>query len=134
VKGQKAGTHPYTITFKVIGDRKASRVYLYPNPVRGTSHFVFTLTGDEVPDLLSIQIFNLRGQLVNEINLAGSGRFIGHNEVAWDGTAANGNVLPNGVYLYRVILKKSGKELPIHPVPLDRDLEKTYGKILIQRE
>jgi hypothetical protein len=134
VKNQQAGRYPYSITFKVVGESKASRVYVYPNPVRGSAHFVFTLTGDVVPDLISIQLFDMRGRAVNEINLAGSDRFIGHNEVEWDGTGANGNLLPTGLYLYRVILKKNGQELPVYPVPEDQDLEKTYGKILILRE
>lgn len=134
IKGQVSGTRHYTVTFQVIGESKASRVYLYPNPVTGTSRFVFILTGDLVPDLMAIQIFNLRGQKVNEISLSANHPHIGYNEVEWSGTSASGELLPDGLYLYRVVMKKDGRSVPIYGVHNDAKLEPNYGKIQILRE
>jgi hypothetical protein len=134
VKGQKSGLQPYTVTFKVLGESKASRVYMYPNPLRNTSYFVFTLTGNKVPDMLAIDIFDVRGKLVKQISLPVKSSYIGYNEIEWDGRGDNGEMLANGVYLYQIAIRNSGTDLPIYSVPQDRDLEKTYGKIIILRE
>jgi len=45
----------------------------------------------------AVQIYNTKGQLVNELSLYGDQR-----SIVWDGTGFDGNLLPNGIYLYTI--------------------------------
>ena len=88
----------------------------YPNPFSTQTRFVFKLTGDRVPDDLLIQIMTISGRVVREISEGEIGPIqIGRNitEFAWDGRDQFGDLLANGVYLYRVKAKIDGKDIDI---------------------
>ncbi len=100
---------PYEITFEVVNESQITNFYPYPNPFSTSVRFVFTLTGAEIPDEIKIQIMTVTGKVVREIlqNELGPIR-IGNNitEYAWDGRDEFGDQLANGVYIYRVLVRK----------------------------
>jgi hypothetical protein len=65
----------------------------YPNPM--TNHLTIKATNDD-PSLYnaSIDIFNIKGQLVRSLKLV-------NNETNWDGKDKQGRICPNGIYLLR---------------------------------
>lgn len=112
--GNWSGGKPYMISFKVIRESSISNIYPYPNPFTTATKFVFTLTGDRVPDFIKIQIMTVAGKVVREVTQSELGPIrIGHNisEFTWDGTDEFGDPLGNGVYFYKVTAKLDGKEM-----------------------
>ncbi|HQU71248.1 MAG: T9SS type A sorting domain-containing protein [Calditrichaeota bacterium] len=69
----------------------------YPNPFNGSTEIIF---GVPAPGPVSIGIFNLRGQLVRQANLA---RVVtGYQRWRWDGRDDAGAEVASGIYFYRV--------------------------------
>lgn len=71
-----------------------------PNPF--STHTVFRSVG-ELSDNSILGIYSINGQLVNEFSFDGS------EEIRWNGTDAVGNLLANGIYVYTVSDRNSGK-------------------------
>ncbi|KYG82001.1 FlgD-like protein [Roseivirga ehrenbergii] len=135
--GNQSGIGPYTITFEVINEATVTNFYPYPNPFSSSTRFVFTLTGTEVPDQVTIQIFTVSGKVVREITQDELGPIrIGNNitDYAWDGKDEFGDQLANGTYLYRVKLKANGQDLGARATKGDRGFNKLgFGKLVILR-
>jgi hypothetical protein len=134
--GNLSGDYEYTINFKVILASAITEVMNYPNPFSTSTRFVFTLTGSEVPDEMLIQIMNISGRVVREISADELGQFrIGRNitEFAWDGRDNFGDLLANGVYLYRVFARIGGKEITHLESGADSYFHKGLGKMYILR-
>ncbi len=127
---------PYEITFEVVNESQITNFYPYPNPFSSSVRFVFTLTGAEIPDEIKIQIMTVTGKVVREIlqNELGSIR-IGNNitEYAWDGRDEFGDQLANGVYIYRVLVRKNGQFMEHRPTAGDKGFTKGYGKMYLLR-
>jgi hypothetical protein len=127
---------PYEISFEVVNESQISNFYPYPNPFSSSVRFVFTLTGAEIPDEIKIQIMTVTGKVVREIlqNELGSIR-IGNNitDYAWDGRDEFGDQLANGVYIYRVLVRKNGQFLEHRPTAGDKGFTKGYGKMYLLR-
>jgi hypothetical protein len=127
---------PYEITFEVVNESQITNFYPYPNPFSSSVRFVFTLTGAEIPDEIKIQIMTVTGRVVREIlqNELGAIR-IGNNitEYAWDGRDEFGDQLANGVYIYRVMVRKNGQFMEHRPTAGDRGFTKGYGKMYLLR-
>jgi hypothetical protein len=112
----RVGSFNYKTGFRVITKNQMSQVFNYPNPFTTSTQFVFTLTGSKIPDYISIQIMNIRGQVVREISKEELGPLkfgLNRTAYAWNGKDQFGDQLANGVYLYRVIVKNEGKDFPI---------------------
>jgi hypothetical protein len=134
--GNLSGDLEYKINFEVIHESMITQMMNYPNPFSTSTRFVFTLTGDEVPDDLQIQIMTISGKVVREINESELGPIqIGRNitEYAWDGKDAFGDPLANGVYLYRVKAKINGQEIKRLESGADSYFHKGLGKMYIIR-
>jgi flagellar hook assembly protein FlgD len=60
---------------------------------------------------------------------------IGDNisEFAWDGTDQFGDQLARGVYLFKVDIRKQGKDYERFDTAADNLFEKGYGKIYLMR-
>ncbi|RAJ97526.1 FlgD-like protein [Larkinella arboricola] len=110
VSGNRVGPVPYEIEFRVKSQDSLSVVLPTPNPFALVSRFRFTVSGKDAPGEGQIQIRNLKGQLVRTIRQTVR---IGENNILWDGTDQGGVQLPNGLYLFRLLLndgrEKSGK-------------------------
>jgi hypothetical protein len=141
--GNEAGSVAYRVAFKVINKAMISNMLNYPNPFTTSTAFVFTLTGNQVPQNIRIQILTITGKVVREITKDELGPLhIGRNitEFKWDGTDEYGQKLANGIYLYRVITNLNGKSLDKYkstdiknPDNTDRFFNNGYGKMYLMR-
>lgn len=132
-----SGANAYVVSFRVVNKSTITEIYNYPNPFSTRTRFVFTLTGKQLPTYMKIQILTISGKVVKEIDMSELGPLkIGNNitEYAWDGCDMYGNVLANGVYLYRVITKIDGKEVELNSKSTnDKAFKKGFGKMVIMR-
>lgn len=135
--GNKAGGGTdYRISFEVINKPMISNVLNYPNPFTTQTHFVFTLTGSEVPDYFKIQILTVSGKIIKEIMLPELGPIhIGNNitDYTWNGTDKFGDPVANGLYLYRIVAKLNGKELEKYATGTDEYFKGEFGKMYLAR-
>jgi hypothetical protein len=135
LRGNNSGMQPYSITFRVINETKISNFYPYPNPFTTSMKFVFTLTG-EIPDDIRIQIMTVTGKVVRTIHKDELGALrVGDNisEFTWDGTDQFGDQLARGVYLFKVDVRKQGKDFERFETAGDGLFEKGFGKIYLMR-
>ncbi len=131
-----AGTQPYTVNFEVVNESTVTNVFPYPNPFSTKTQFVFTLTGSEIPDEMKIQIMTVTGKVVREITQDELGPIvIGNNRTKyfWDGRDEYGDVLANGLYLYRVIMKVNGQAIEQRKTSADKAFKNGFGKLYILR-
>jgi hypothetical protein len=98
-----------TKKFSVNSTSKLLDVYNYPNPFAGDTYFTFKLT--QIPDEIRIKIFTIAGRMVKEIKLLSSELNYDFNRVYWDGRDEEGDLLANGVYLYKIIMKKGSETI-----------------------
>lgn len=126
----------YKISFEVITKAMITNVLNYPNPFTTATHFVFTLTGSEVPDNMKIQIVTIKGTVVKEIFKEELGPIhVGRNitEYAWDGRDQYGDLLANGIYFYHVITRLDDKRMDQMSMSYDKYFKKGFGKMAIVR-
>jgi len=131
-----AGLTDYQLTFNVINKATITNLMNWPNPFTTKTHFVFTLTGSQIPDYLLIQIMTISGKVIKEIGIDEIGEIhIGRNisTYAWDGTDEFGDRLANGVYLYRVITRINGKDIEHRNSAADTYFKNNFGKIYLMR-
>jgi len=134
-----AGSMEYRVIFEVINKPMISNMLNYPNPFTTSTAFVFTITGNEVPQNIKIEIMTITGRIVREITKDELGPLhIGRNitEFKWDGTDQYGQKLANGVYLYRVITNLNGQSLDKYRADddkTDKYFNKGYGKMYLMR-
>ena len=102
-----------------------------------STHFVYTLTGDEAPAHFVIRIMTTGGQIVRELTQQDLGPLrIGthRTDLSWDGADQYGDKLANGVYLYQVIIKDAeGKDYLLQDTPASGFFKKGFGKLVILR-
>ncbi len=131
-----AGSQDFEVKFEVVNASTISNVFPYPNPVTSKARFVFTVTGQELPRDMKIQIMTLTGAVVREIFLAELGPLhIGHNltDFAWDGTDQYGDRLANGTYLYRVSLNDPAGQFAQRATAGDKAFKNDWGKLVLLR-
>jgi hypothetical protein len=135
--GNFAGNVVYRIRFKVVNESTVTDVVNYPNPFSTSTRFVYTLTGEEFPEVFQIHIYTITGKLIKVIDLVELGEvFIGQHitHYAWDGTDEFGDRLANGVYLYRVLLKMPGDgKIKRNDELTQKYFRKGWGKMVIMR-
>ncbi len=73
-------------------------VHNYPNPLKRGTTFTYQLSLDA--DEVSILIYATSGRVVNALNEVSGNE--GYNEVLWDARDADGVLLANGVYFYKI--------------------------------
>lgn len=100
--------------FFTVSDRLQLRDYgNFPNPFKRQTTFIYELS--KRVDKLNIKVYTVSGKLIKTIDNSSyfsSGtdlRNSGYHEVIWDGLDRNGNFLANGVYFYKIYLKKDDK-------------------------
>ncbi|WP_461790306.1 putative type IX secretion system sortase PorU2 [Pedobacter sp.] len=127
----------YTVDFEVINESAITHFYPYPNPFTTKMKFVFTLTGDKVPDKIKVQIMTISGKIVREIFKEELGNIkIGNNisDFTWDGTDMYGDRLANGVYFYKVTVENNDKsEIKHRKTATDSYFKQNTGKIYLMR-
>jgi len=131
-----SGDYDYQINFEVITSSTISNFYNYPNPFSTKTHFVFTLTGSEFPEQILIQILNVSGKVVREIDQTELGPIkIGHNKTTffWDGRDQYGDQLANGIYFYRVKATLNGETIEHRDTSGDHAFKNSFGKMYLMR-
>jgi hypothetical protein len=106
--GQVIDSAGITRKFEVRKNLQLLDIYNYPNPFKDETFFTFKLT--QLPDELKIKIFTLAGRMIKEFNLTSAELKYDFNKIYWDGRDTDGDLVANGVYLYKIISKK-GSEL-----------------------
>ncbi len=132
-----AGRLEYRQSFEVINQQLITNVLTYPNPFTTQTSFVYTLTGSTPPETFRIQIMTVSGRVVRDIDLLAyeSVRVGTHQtDFAWDGTDEYGDLLANGVYLYRIITSDgNGAALEAYDNGTDQYFRNGLGKVVILR-
>ncbi len=134
--GNKSGEVEYRVDFEIITKTSVSNVLNYPNPFSTSTQFVFTLTGESVPDYMKIQIMTVSGKIIREITMDELGPIkVGNNmtEFKWNGTDEYGDKLANGVYLYRVVTRKDDAEYEKYDTNTNQYFKNGFGKMMILR-
>jgi len=134
--GNTAAKGSYEIEFEVINKSTVTQVLNYPNPFSTATAFVFTLTGSELPTQFKIQILTVSGKVVREITRQELGPLhIGRNitEYKWDGRDQYGQLLGNGVYMYRVVTAINGQSIEQRNSGADKYFKNGWGKLYIMR-
>jgi len=92
-------TFELTVVEDLDGELRAGTpsVGAYPNPFNNSTHIFFELAGQQ---RVSLQIFNLQGQLVRTLEEGIVGR--GRHERFWDGTNNAGQTVSSGAYFVRM--------------------------------
>ena len=94
-------------TFYVANELKIMNLYNYPNPFKSYTYFTFNLT--RIPEQLKINLYTIAGRLIKVITIPKSKLNNNFNKIYWDGRDENGDLVANGVYLYKIIAKLSNK-------------------------
>lgn len=129
-------SNDYLINFEVVNESTITQFYPYPNPVINSMKFVFTLTGNKVPDKIKVMIYNSSGKIVRVINKDELGNIkIGNNisDFTWDGTDEFGDRLANGVYFYKVQIADQDKKFDHRQSFGDQFFKNNIGKIYLMR-
>ncbi len=85
------------IDFSVAAGLQLLRVMNFPNPLSDHTDFTFLLTR---PAEVRIRIYTVNGRLIRLLEAGALGA--GFNRLFWDGRDGDGDLIANGVYLYRV--------------------------------
>ncbi|MCQ2374975.1 MAG: C25 family cysteine peptidase [Salinivirgaceae bacterium] len=133
--GNESGINDYVISFNVTTVNRISNFACYPNPFSQSARFAFEINGSQLPDELKVEILNSYGFVVRTIDVKQLGGINFGNNISapWDGRDNYGNLLPSGVYMFRVIAKVNGVELPRKASPADRNLNNGVGRLIIVR-
>jgi hypothetical protein len=93
-----------TVYFTVVSgdDLEIRDVYNYPNPFSNNTTFTFQRNRTDDAEV-RIKIYTVSGRLIREIEkYHTTDKFV---RVEWDGRDQDGNVIANGTYLYKIIVK-----------------------------
>lgn len=109
--GNKSGSVPYEVEFKVVAENGVRFLSTYPNPSRTQFNFQFLLTGNRLPDDFELSIYAADGRVVRAFDLPDVRRFfVGTNELIWDASRADGGLQESGIYFFRMRILQDGKE------------------------
>lgn len=90
------------VPFNVETALRLRNVVNWPNPFSRSTTFTFMLGGSNRPNEGEIAIYTVSGRRIKTIPLSEADLHIGFNTIEWDGRDADGDLLANGVYLYRI--------------------------------
>ncbi len=137
LKGNEAAARPYVVQMNVVNEKAISEVLPYPNPFSTACHFAFTLTGDERPSRFDIEIYTVTGKLVKVVDLLATGDVhFGYNitQYAWDGRDEYGDLLANGVYIYKVNTRFQDRStVKMRDEGISDYFRNGYGKMYLMR-
>lgn len=132
----KSGNVDYKIDFEIVTKSTITEVLNWPNPFSTFTHFVFTLTGTDIPSHFKIQIMTISGKIVRELTYSDLGSIhIGRNitKGGWDGKDEFGDQLANGVYLYRILTANYGNAIEKTQTEASKYFVKEFGKMYLMR-
>ena len=83
-----------------------AQVVNYPNPFESETHFTFQFQSPSGSANVRIKIYTVSGRLIQEIEDFAQPGF---NKIYWDGRDRDGELLANGVYLYKIMVDDGEK-------------------------
>jgi len=92
----------YTVNIAPLDVLTISENQTCPNPFaagRERAAFFYNLSK---PANVTVRIFNMAGEAVKTILQSGN---FGYNTFDWDGTSQDGQTVPNGVYIYQILVR-----------------------------
>lgn len=95
--------------FKVVSDNDLTVEFVmnYPNPFAGSTEFTFQHNSGSPVDVM-VHVYTIAGRKIKELEQKGiSDRFV---RIPWDGRDADGDILANGTYLYKLVVKSNNGE------------------------
>jgi len=95
-----------TYAVKVSNELLVKNFYNYPNPISSETNFIFNIAGVATPFDCKIKIYTVTGKLIKEIIAPVS---IGYNQIPWDTRDSDGDLISNGVYLYKMVVEDDMK-------------------------
>ena len=106
--------------FLVSNETRILDVYNYPNPIIDNTYFTFVVT--QVPDQVKIMVYTISGRLIKEIvKTFDPNEGPGFKKIFWDCRDEDGDMVGNGTYLYKVIMKEGDKtETSVHKLAIVR--------------
>ncbi|NIR49848.1 T9SS type A sorting domain-containing protein [candidate division KSB1 bacterium] len=99
----------FQVDFVVSSNLLITNVMNYPNPFQSQTEFTYILT--QGADDVRIKIYTISGRLIQEIEFLPSQ--VGFNHYLWDGRDQAGDVLANGVYLYKLIARRGQEQFEV---------------------
>jgi hypothetical protein len=105
--GNTADSASSEVYFVVSSETKLHQVYNYPNPFANETYFTFRLS--QIPEEVKIRIYTIAGRMIKEIVRKSSELNYDLNKIYWDGKDEDGDVIANGTYLYKMIIKDADK-------------------------
>ncbi|HEX6227322.1 MAG TPA: hypothetical protein VFZ52_23055, partial [Chryseolinea sp.] len=104
-QSNSSGSEPYEIQFTINSETSVTINDPYPNPFVNEVYFKVVITGDVLPDAFDMQIMDVNGRVLGHFgNYEDPSFHTGTNELSWNGTDSRGNPLPNGVYVFKMML------------------------------
>ena len=102
--GRNSGAYPIGQTVSAVRPPATGpgQLMVYPNP--GSGQFQFRVSGFSSTEGSSLEIFDLRGRRLRELNFVA-----GQDLVRWDGTDSQGRPLAAGTYL--AVTRRAGRSL-----------------------
>ncbi|MBS1681478.1 MAG: hypothetical protein JST48_07180 [Bacteroidetes bacterium] len=105
--GNLSGSLPYQVSFQVLTETTLAIQSVYPNPSNDIFTFNFILSGGDLPESFSLQIYTSSGQLIKQFSAHDvSGFFVGNNELRWSAAEAG---ISSGLLIYRLTVSTNGK-------------------------
>ena len=109
--GNPSGETPYTVSFLVTDELSVQFGEPFPNPSSNSFSFPIRLSGNELPESMSLKILSPDGRLMHHFGLSDvSGFYVGSNYLKWNAQDADGADIPNGLYYFKLELSVSGKD------------------------
>ena len=105
--GNLADSASSEVYFVVSSETKLHQVYNYPNPFANETYFTFRLS--QIPEEVKIRIYTIAGRMIKEIIKKSSELNYDLNKIYWDGRDEDGDVIANGTYLYKLLMKNDDK-------------------------
>lgn len=104
--GNLSGAAPFEIAFNVSHANTVALSSPYPNPFHDRTIFEINVAGETVPYEVSLILFNTRGAVVRDFdNESFQQLHFGKNIFTWEGLDDNGSPVPNGMYIYKFVVK-----------------------------
>ncbi|HEY9048992.1 MAG TPA: C25 family cysteine peptidase [Ohtaekwangia sp.] len=111
-RNNTSGTDPYLVDFVVSSETSVSVSEPYPNPSVSDFYFRVTLAGEYLPENFKLQLVDVNGKLLHAYSQDDVDSFhIGINYLKWNGTDLGGNVMPSGVYIYKLQFVVNGTQV-----------------------
>jgi hypothetical protein len=98
-----------SFTTSAVNELSLAQVVNYPNPFTTDTRFTFQFQSptNNIGDV-TIKIYTISGRLIQEIETTATPGF---NQIYWDGRDRNGDILANGVYLYKIIVNDGERSI-----------------------